>query len=56
MKHFIEDNVYYIVDDNKIILSITLEKMPGNQITIKTNKEVYSGPIDLISFKENNLC
>lgn len=54
MKHNISGNVYYIYnDDGYVLFSIKLTDEPGNQIVIYTNKEVYAGPIDLISFKES---
>lgn len=55
MKHFIENNSYKIVDDNNIIiLSIDLDvTLPNNQIVIKTNNEVYAGPVNFIKFKED---
>ena len=34
------------------ILKLTLDRTL-NQITIETEKEVYSGPVDLIRFKED---
>lgn len=54
MKHCILDDTYMITDDTgKNLLTIKLNnEFSGNQITIETNKEVYSGPIDLISFSK----
>ena len=54
MKHEIRDNLYFIYDaEGNIIFSIELTAEPNNQIVIRTNKEVYAGPIDFISFNEN---
>lgn len=57
MRHFLKDDVYSIVDDeNRVIFSVTLvPDMPNNQVIIKTDKEVYAGPIDFIVFKEEPL-
>lgn len=54
MKHFILNDLYVITDDGgKNLLTIKLDnKLSGNQVTIETDKEVYSGPIDLISFSK----
>lgn len=55
MKHAISENVYYIYnDDGHILFSIKITDLPGNQIVIYTDKEVYAGPIELISFKDNS--
>ena len=54
MKHAITGNVYYIYnEEGHVLFSIKLTDEPGNQIVIYTDKEVYAGPIDLISFMEN---
>ena len=51
MNHFIENNNYYITDeDGQVIFSIKLTDKPGDQIIIETAKEVYAGPISFISF------
>lgn len=57
MRHFLQDDVYNIVDDEgKIIFSVTLvPDLPNNQVVIRTKKEVYAGPIDFIAFKEEPL-
>lgn len=54
MKHFILGDLYIIIDETgKNILTIKLNnELPNNQIIIETNKEVYSGPIDLINFSK----
>ena len=54
MKHKITDNIYYIYNDEGYVLfSLKLTDEPGDQIVIYTDKEVYAGPISLLSFKEN---
>jgi len=52
MKHLIKDDVYYILDSNdNVLMSITLDNsVEGNQVVIKTQDEVYQGPINLIQF------
>lgn len=52
MKHCILNDLYVITDDSgKTLLTIKLDnKVSGNQVIIETNKEVYNGPVDLISF------
>lgn len=49
LKHYIEGNNYKIVNElNNIVLSIELiQDLPGDQIILKTDKEVYAGPIEL---------
>ena len=53
MRHFIQDNTYVIVDEKEdIIFQLTLEPdFPNNQVTIRTNNEVYSGPLNFLHFK-----
>ena len=54
MKQEIRENSYYLLDeDGKVLLKITLTDMPGNQVIIETEREVYAGPIKFISFNEN---
>ena len=56
MTHYIEGNTYYICGiDGKTLFSITLSDAPGEQIIIETQNEVYSGPIELISFSSDML-
>ena len=54
MRHelFVDRYVIYDEEGNEIF-SIELTNEPNNQIIIRTNKEVYAGPIDFISFNEN---
>ena len=48
-----KDQTFTITDENdNCVFSVAIENI-FNQITITTNKEVYSGPIDLIAFKED---
>lgn len=54
MRHELFNCRYVIYDDEgKEIFSVELTEEPNNQIIIKTQKEVYAGPIDFISFSEN---
>ena len=54
MTHEIIDNMYFIYDkEGNVIFSIESTAKPNNQIVIRTNKEVYGGPIDFLSFSEN---
>ena len=39
--------------EGNVIFQVELTAEPNNQIVIRTNKEVYAGPIDFISFNEN---
>ena len=51
MKQEIRENGYYLLDeDENVLLKITPTDMPGNQIVIETEREVYAGPIKFISF------
>ena len=51
MDHKIVDNFYYIYDENGIVLlSIELTNEPNNQVIISTESEVYSGPINFLTF------
>ena len=54
MKQEIRENSYYLLDeDGNVLLKITPTDMPGNQIIIETEREVYAGPVSLISFDQN---
>ena len=54
MKQEIRENSYYLLDeDGKVLLKITPTDMPGSQVIIETEREVYAGPIKFISFNEN---
>ena len=51
MKQEIRENSYYLLDENgNVLLKVTPTDMPGNQIIIETEREVYAGPIKFISF------
>lgn len=53
MKQEIRENSYYLLDeDGKVLLKITPSDLPGNQVIIETEQEVYAGPIKFISFSE----
>ena len=54
MKQEIRENSYYLLDeDGNVLLKITPSDMPGNQVIIETEREVYAGPVKFISFNEN---
>ena len=54
MKQEIKDGIYYLTtDDGKTLLKIATSDMPGNQVIIETEQEVYAGPVSLISFDQN---
>jgi hypothetical protein len=54
MRHELFVDRYVIYDDEgKEIFSVELTDFPNNQIIIKTQKEVFAGPIDFIRFDEN---
>ena len=44
-----EQGIYHIIQDEKTILSIEIDK-ELEQVIIKTDNEVYAGPINLIKF------
>lgn len=49
MSHFIDEkNVYHIQKNGKDVLTIELDSIEGHVI-IKTEKEVFAGPIDLLN-------
>lgn len=51
MKQEIKDNSYYLLDeDGTVLLKLTPSDLPGNQIVIETEKEVFAGPVKFISF------
>ena len=54
MKQETRENCYYLLDeDGKVLLKITPTDIPGNQVIIETEREVYAGPVNLISFDTN---
>ena len=51
MKQEIRDNSYYLLaEDGKVLLKLTPSDLPGNQVVIETEQEVYAGPIKFITF------
>jgi len=55
MKQEIKDNSYYLTDDDgNVLLKLTPSDMPGNQVVIETNKEVYAGPISLLNLSKTD--
>ena len=51
MKQEIKDDIYYLTtDEGKVLLKIRPVDFPGYNVVIETEKEVYAGPISLISF------
>ena len=56
MKQETSESIYYLLDEEgNVLLKITTTAMPGNQIIIETEREVYAGPIKFISFSDINL-
>ena len=54
MKQEIRENSYYLLDeDGKVLLKIIPTDVPGNQVIIETEQEVYAGPIKFISFSRD---
>ena len=54
MRQEIKDGVYYLTtDDGKVLLKIRPTDLPGHQVEIETEKEVYAGPVSLIAFDSN---
>lgn len=53
MKQIIKDDIYYLYSDDGIeLMTITLTDEPGNQIIVKTENEVYAGPVSFINFSD----
>ena len=54
MYHDIKNNIYRIYDENSnVIFSCQLDNtLPGDQVIISVNDEVYAGPIKFMKFKE----
>ena len=53
MKHEIKDNSYYLIDeDGKVLLKLTTTDLPGNQIVIETEDEVFAGPIKFLNLSK----
>lgn len=56
LKHYIDiaTNTYIIEKDEVVVFSVNLDDAQDHDhIIIKTPNEVYAGPIELISFKED---
>lgn len=54
VRHEIINDNYYIYDkDGRVVFQVELTSEPNNQIIIKTENEIYAGPIEFISFSEN---
>ena len=56
LKHYIDlaTSTYIIETDDVVVFSVNLDSNSDrDHIVIKTPSEVYAGPIELISFKEN---
>lgn len=53
MKQEIKDNSYYLLDeDGKVLLKLTPSDLPGNQVVIETDTEVYAGPIKFLNLSK----
>jgi hypothetical protein len=51
MKQEIRDNSYYLLDeDGTVLLKLTPSDLPGNQVVIEIEKEVFAGPVKFVSF------
>jgi len=52
LKHAIVDNLYIIKDikTDEIVLCIKLDNVVENAINISTKTQVFEGPIDFLSF------
>ena len=49
IEHKIIDNFYYVYnEDGVVVFSLELTNLPGDQVIIKTDTTVYSGPISLL--------
>ena len=54
MKQEIKDNSYYLLDnDGKVLLKITPSDLPGDQVIIETEQEVFAGPIKFLNLSKN---
>lgn len=52
LEHEICDNTYNLYEDGKLALSIKLDP-EFDGISIETEKEVFNGPINLLSFSSD---
>ena len=54
MRHYIEDDTYYIVDnEEKVLLKIRIVDFPEYQVVMETEREVYAGPIKFLKFTDD---
>lgn len=53
MKQEIKDNSYYLLDeDGTALLKLTPSDLPGNQVVIETENEVYAGPVKFLNLSK----
>ena len=53
MKQEIKDNSYYLTDeDGKVLLKLTPSDLPGNQVVIETETEVFAGPVKFLNLSK----
>lgn len=53
MKQEIRDNSYYLIDeDGNVLLKLTPSDLPGDQIVIETEKEVFAGPVRFLNLSK----
>jgi hypothetical protein len=51
MRQEIKDNsCYLLAEDGTVLLKLTPSDLPGNQVVIETENEVYAGPVKFINF------
>lgn len=57
MRHEIKDGSYCLMDNDngKILLKVTPSDLPGNQVVIETENEVFAGPIKFLSLSKIDL-
>jgi len=52
MEHKIIENTYYVYnEDGIVVFSLELTDKPGDQVIIKTETAVFSGPISLLEIE-----
>lgn len=54
MTQEIKDGSYCLVDNDngKVLLKVTPSDLPGNQVVIETENEVFAGPVKFLSLSE----
>lgn len=53
MTQEIRDNSYYLLDeDGNVLLKLTPADLPGNQVVIETENEVFAGPIKFLNLSK----